>query len=237
MTPDKPPAGRSVSSTMDQVNSNFIRPQDMTDEEIANIIKAQATRHKERLCAKGVLSYQPAEQSSSSLEVNKTFFARTIVSVSAHNRREEEDQCYRQRTQSEIAEKMFPKRGAPRVRPRSSAALDSRISKAQGNSRSDWAALKAISSSRDDRLKPNNEVSSLFADDKLGSVSIMAALAAEKDQPKKKQRILSATDQDAEDDAERKKRKKSEKREKKKAKKEKKKKKKELRKKSSNVGR
>lgn len=199
-----------VSSTMERLK--YIPARDMTHADIAQIMIQERARQKERCAARGVLSYQAARQTSSTTEVNKAFLKRTIVSVSSHNRREEEGECWRQRAANEIAKKMTPKYTTRSENMRSGASSEVNASQKQHNSRIGWATLKAITLRENDRLKPNLE---LHDSCKVKTTETTLVQKNEENRAVKRQ-------QGDEDKAARKKRRKSAKKEKKREKREKK---------------
>jgi hypothetical protein len=118
------------------------------DNVIAEIIAEEARRRRERARSAGVLAYLEPEPTSSSIDINKRFLGNIVQSVCNHNRRNQEDQSWRQHKLDEILEESDRKRRT--ATDDSSSHLSNKRpllvpppSSSQQQSRDEWAQRKA----------------------------------------------------------------------------------------------
>ncbi len=133
----------------------------MDDNEIARIIAEEASKRRERARLSGVMSYMDPLPTSTSIDVNKRYLGAVVHSVLGHNRREQQEGCWRQRSLDEKASSIarrpsFPSASAPREgrkrpvdegsdlshRVRHDQTVNSEAT-AQSKSREEWALRKA----------------------------------------------------------------------------------------------
>eukprot|EP00615_Pteridomonas_danica_P009149 CAMPEP_0114367160 /NCGR_PEP_ID=MMETSP0101-20121206/29859_1 /TAXON_ID=38822 ORGANISM="Pteridomonas danica, Strain PT" /NCGR_SAMPLE_ID=MMETSP0101 /ASSEMBLY_ACC=CAM_ASM_000211 /LENGTH=184 /DNA_ID=CAMNT_0001516665 /DNA_START=31 /DNA_END=585 /DNA_ORIENTATION=+ len=129
----------------------------MNDDEIAAIIANEAKRRKDRARTAGVLAYlEPAPAAPVGVDINKRFLGSIITSVCGHNRRNQEDQSWRQYGLDKKLATLYNEdnRGKKRSLEKGSSSSSCSQSEDQQRSREEWALRKANSF-----LAPTEEIS------------------------------------------------------------------------------
>lgn len=135
---------------------------DYSPDQIAAIVAQEAAKRRERAAAKGVLSYLEPVPKSQGTEVNRQFMRNTIRAVSSHNRRQEEEGCWRKHgLQAAVHHLGRQERGRPANRKRPREPREKSPSVTDGDTdpplteRERWARDKAASMFNADRIKPH----------------------------------------------------------------------------------